>query len=74
MSMNVGELKAKLKEFSDDLLVVIDGYEGGVGCLDPDDNFYIAGIKLNVNDAWFLGEHELCKPSAGDCQALYISR
>jgi len=55
--MNVRELILKLREFDGDLMVVVDGYEGGVNELKqvlPEE------IVLNVHEEYgYFGKHEL---------------
>ena len=53
--MKIKELIEKLKKYDQELIVSINGYEGGVR-----DNIYlkIQTVSLNYNDAWYLGEHE----------------
>ena len=53
--MNVKELIEKLKEFDQESMVIVAGYEGGhdeiTGCKP-------IGLRLNVNDSWYYGRHE----------------
>lgn len=53
--MKVKELIDRLNEFDSELMVVQGGYEGGLT-----ENFNIKeiGIKLNVHEEWYYGEHE----------------
>ena len=53
--MKIKELIEKLKKYDQELIVSINGYEGGVK-----DKIYlkIKTVSLNCNDAWYLGEHE----------------
>jgi hypothetical protein len=54
--MTVGELIAKLQEFDQNMMVVVDGYEGGV----EDVEFVqTTDIALNFNaNTWYYGKHE----------------
>jgi hypothetical protein len=55
--MKVKELIKLLEEVDQDALVVTRGYEGGVTS-----DISVRGdliILLNVNDAWYYGEHEI---------------
>ena len=53
--MNVRELIEKLSAQDSELMVVIDGYEGGVKEARYVD---VETIVLNVNEEWYYGEHE----------------
>lgn len=52
--MNVKQLIEILKQYDDDLIVSVSGYEGGVT-----DSFSVneLSVDLNVNDEWYYGEH-----------------
>lgn len=54
--MKVKDLIEKLQQFDPELMVVRDGYEGGV-----EEATYAeeVSIALNVNEAWYYGSHEL---------------
>jgi hypothetical protein len=55
--MTVGELIAKLQEFDQDMMVVVDGYEGGV---DELRHVQTASIALGYNvEGWYYGDHEM---------------
>ena len=53
--MNVGQLIEKLKQYPQDLRVVVSGYEGGYNDVD---NFENLKIVLDYHDAWYYGKHE----------------
>ena len=53
--MTVAELIEKLKEYPQDLRVVVRGYEGGV---DDVSHFEELEILLDYYDAWYYGKHE----------------
>lgn len=53
--MTVAELIEKLKEYPQDLRVVVHGYEGGVNDVGY---FEEMDIYLNYNTVWFYGKHE----------------
>jgi hypothetical protein len=61
--MKVKELIEKLQALDPEHMVVVDGYEGGVGELKE---ISTVCLSLNVNDAWYYGEHELCDESTAD--------
>lgn len=53
--MKVKDLIEKLQGFDPELMVVRDGYEGGVTEANYADEVKIA---LNVNKEWYYGEHD----------------
>lgn len=54
--MTVGELRALLSGFADDVRVIVDGYEEGA----DDPHFFAVRAILNAyNDASYAGTHEL---------------
>jgi hypothetical protein len=54
--MTVGELIAKLQEFDQNMMVVVDGYEGGA---DELKTVTTARIALDYNKgSWYYGKHE----------------
>lgn len=53
--MTVAELIEKLKEYPQDLRVVVHGYEGGVNDVS---HFKELEILLDYYDAWYYGKHE----------------
>jgi len=57
--MTIAELIEKLKEYPQDLRVVVRGYEGGV---DDVTYFEEMEIYLNYNTSWFYGKHEEATP------------
>jgi hypothetical protein len=65
--MNVKELIEQLQSFDLDAMVVISGYEGGYSEVDCVDDIK---LKLNVNTAWYYGEHE--QRSDGETPAVRI--
>lgn len=58
--MNVRELREALSKYDDDTMVVVDGYEGGVHEVG---NVEAVRVVLNVNTAWYYGEHEVEDPA-----------
>jgi len=58
--VTVKELIEKLKEFDQNMRVVVAGYEGGV---DDINRAFTVKIKLNQNTAWFYGKHEVSHES-----------
>lgn len=72
--MTVKELIEKLQQFDDQLMVVIDGYEGGVD--EPKDPVEVI-IKMNHHKEWYYGKHEIHHENDNDPPdriAVYISR
>ena len=68
--MNVGELIEKLQRYDPEQMVVIDGYEGGY---DTADEVHEMKIKLNVNEPWYYGKHEIVNDGEDfDCIAVRI--
>jgi hypothetical protein len=59
--MTVGELIAKLQEFDQNTMVVVDGYEGGVDELTTVQTVSIA-LGYNV-EGWYYGDHEVVTDS-----------
>ncbi len=68
--MNVKALIAELQKYDEDLLVVVDGYEGGVT---ENFNFLEENIDTNVNKAWYYGESEI-SDSKEMMPVLYLQR
>ncbi len=53
--MNVQQLIEKLSVLDPEMMVVVDGYEGGVKeAFDVD----IEVLALNVHEEWYYGNHE----------------
>lgn len=73
--MTVSELIEELQKQPQHLRVVVDGYEGGYGDIDKD-HISVVCLKLNVNDAWYYGEHEVVfnRKENPDCDAVLICR
>ncbi len=59
--MNVGQLIEILKNYPQDLRVVVSGYEGGYNDVNTFENIKIV---LDYNDEWYYGRHE-------DVESLY---
>jgi len=53
--MKVKDLIEKLQAVDPELMVVRDGYEGGVTEVEY---VVVEGVALNVNEAWYYGKHE----------------
>jgi hypothetical protein len=53
--MTIKELIKELSKFDENIVVSINGYEGGIT-----DKFIIKEdeVLINFNEAWYLGEHE----------------
>ena len=72
--MKVKELIEKLQKFDPELLVMVDGYEGGV---DYPQEPYQAFVRLDVHSEWYYGDHQLCHATdeeKPDCPAIIIPR
>ena len=68
--MKVAELIQILQTFDQELLVVVDGYEGGLA--EPGE-LGIVRINLNVNTNWYYGRHkEVYKNESFEALALHI--
>lgn len=67
--MTVKELIEKLKEFDENMRVVVAGYEGGV---DDAERANAVKIKLNQNTAWYYGKHEVSHDEDFDDTAVQI--
>jgi hypothetical protein len=68
--MTVKELIEKLKEFDENMRVVVAGYEGGV---DDANSASAVKIKLNQNTVWYYGKHEAVDDEDFDETAVQIS-
>jgi len=53
--MNVGQLIEQLKNYPQDLRVVVRGYEGGYNDVDTFENLKLV---LDYNREWYYGKHE----------------
>jgi hypothetical protein len=73
--MKVKELIEKLQKFDPELLIMVQGYEGGV---DYPNEPYECLVQLNVNtEHWYYGDHETCHATDNekpDCAAVIIPR
>ena len=70
--MKVKELIEELKKLDPELMVVVDGYEGGVSELNTCGE---TTVKLDVNSEWWYGKHEECDPSYDDAVTVcYLPR
>lgn len=67
--MTVKELIEKLKEFDENMRVVVAGYEDGV---DDAENVRAVKINLNQNTDWFYGKHEVSSDEVFDEVAVQI--
>jgi hypothetical protein len=54
--MTVKELIEKLQKFDPGMIVVVDGYEGGVNDVSTAREI---DIILNCHDEWYYGKHEI---------------
>jgi len=61
--MNVGQLIEQLKNYPQDLRVVVRGYEGGYNDVDI---FEKLKIVLDYHSEWYYGKHEQLKTTAVD--------
>jgi len=71
--MKVKDLIKELQSYDPELMVVIDGYEGGV---DEATKAIDVSLKLDVNTEWYYGKHEVveCETMPIDCNAIYITK
>ena len=76
--MKVHELIEQLQQLDQNAMVVISGYEGGVGEVWGS---HSVTIFLNANDEWFYGEHEIAEgyelitpTSLKTSSAVYLTR
>ena len=70
--MKVKELIELLQEQDPELIVVVDGYEGGYA---PVRTATLLPLKLNVNKEWYYGSHEEPQEhETPDCIAVYLPR
>lgn len=67
--MTVKELVEKLKEFDENMRVVVAGYEGGVNDAELAN---AVKIKLNQNTEWYYGKHEISDDEDFDDTAVQI--
>lgn len=67
--MTVKELIEKLKEFDENMRVVVAGYEGGVNDAELAN---AVKIKLNQNTAWYKGKHKVSHDEDFDDTAVQI--
>jgi hypothetical protein len=69
--MNVKQLIEKLQTFDPELIVVINGYEGGVEEINHAEK---TRINLNANTEWYYGDHAIVPIHAMpcDCEAILI--
>jgi hypothetical protein len=65
--MTKAELIELMFEYSDDTMVVIPGYQGGLSDVSWVEE---VKLKLNVNSAWYYGPHEA--EDDGDTVAIYL--
>lgn len=54
--MKIKDLIEKLSKYDPETLVMVEGYEAGV---DYPGEPYETPIRLNQNDEWFYGKHEV---------------
>lgn len=76
--MNVQELRSVLDGYPDDMLVTVDGYEGGIT---QDITPVSVDVLLDVNTEGYYGEHEVAdayaikgNPDAERKTVLLLSR
>jgi len=67
--MNVSELIEELKKCNPNAMVIVSGYEGGVDEVNSVNN---TTIKLNQNDEWYYGKHELCEDGEEGVEAVHL--
>lgn len=71
--MKARELIEILKTLDGDLMVCVDGYEGGVTELQKD-SIEVQEITLNVHTEYYYGEHEIALYKVPDGKAIILGR
>jgi len=69
--MTIKELIEKLKEYPENMRVILDGYEGGYEDIKI---IRTLPIQFNVNSADWDGPHDSCKEDEKDETAIHIGR
>jgi hypothetical protein len=72
--MKVKQLIEMLQQFDPEMLVMVQGYEGGI---DAPEKLYQTAIRLNVHEEWYYGKHEVhhvTDTEKADCEAVIIPR
>jgi hypothetical protein len=72
--MKVKQLIEMLQQFDPEMLVMVQGYEGGI---DAPEKPYQTPIRLNVHEHWYYGKHEVhhvTDTEKADCEAVIIPR
>jgi len=72
--MKIKELIEQLQKFDPEMLVMVQGYEGGI---DAPGKLYQTPVRLNVHDEWYYGDHEVHHVTdtlKADCDAVVIPR
>ena len=54
--MNVRELIKELQQHDSEMMVVVNGYEGGYSAIKVISE---VGLMLNINKEWYYGPHEM---------------
>lgn len=54
--MKIKELIEQLQQFDPEMLVMVEGYEGGIASPSKP---YQTPIRLNVHEEWYYGKHEV---------------
>ncbi len=67
--MNVRELIEELQQYDPEVMVVINGYEGGYAEIKK---MTEVDLMLGVNKEWYYGSHEITTTEEGDCKAILI--
>jgi len=65
--MTVQELIDELQNYPKDMMVVVDGYEGGLNDLT---GLEPIKVNLNANTEWYYGTYSLC--NEGGVPALWL--
>lgn len=69
--MVVKELIKKLENLSPDVLVVVEGYEGGFADVNE---VKVVPLKIDVHKEWYYGPHELSElDETGSVKGLLIA-
>lgn len=67
--MNVGELRAALSDYPDDVPVYVRGKESGV---DDADKLTAGQFTRDANEEWYCGQHNRCRVGQSGTPGLEI--
>jgi hypothetical protein len=69
--LTIKELKEKLSQYSDDLRILVDGYEGGFSEISAVKKIK---VKLNVHSESYYGPHDETKDADVDVVVIHRSQ